>query len=297
MNDFEIIEDLSDYNNWTKSYRYKTYHARKDSKEYLVKYPQDETHKRMIRNEVRFREFFNRLETKNVICTPIYEVTEDYIAFDWVEASNLSEPAGPYGEFEKQIDRYARLLVEMDRAAEGFMPSTDDTEAISAHSKRQLSRNELTADLVEAIKAGYLDEDDINIYIKEYKQVADELEKRYQHGDFAPWHVFVRGDEWLIYDCEHANSTKHRFLDVAHTYARLATICRRSDLARRFLNEFIANHDSFSTPEAKQFTRIMISQAFGELINSFNDRNSNDFKDEARKLFSVAKTQDISKLR
>lgn len=296
MDNFEIIEDLSEFNRWTQSYRYKTYHAQRDGKEYLVKFPQDETHRRMIKNEVRFREFFKNVEMPHVSCTSIEEETEEYIAFEWIDdASLLCERAGPYDDFEDSIGRYAVLLAAMDDAAEDYTPTGDDSKAVSAHTKNNMTQDELLIDLRDHIAAGYVSESDIDVFVREY-QNSSAIEKRYQHGDMAPWHIFVDDVDWLLFDAEHANSTKPRFHDLAHTYARFAAICHRPDLARRTLHEFIDAHGSFNHREKQQFMRVMVGQSFGELINAYNDRESIHYRNQSRELFDAVKSLEIGKL-
>src|SRR3546814_14349702 len=60
-----------------------------------------------------------------------------------------------------------------------------------------------------------------------------------QHGDFVPWHIFEKEEEWVIFDAEHAHHELPRFYDLAYSYSRIYTRADDSNLARQQLALFI----------------------------------------------------------
>jgi hypothetical protein len=296
MNDFKIVKDLSSFNRWTNTTRYKSLKIEKDGKYYLYKEPQEDTNRLLLQNEVRWREFFDTVDFPGVVCSKIVEVSNNFIVFEWVDAPHLADPEPKSLEFiSKDIKRYAQLLVAMDKAADGYKPLTNDRKA-TGNKKIDLSKKYIENNYPKLLNENLLTLRDLGVandLIEENKQY---LEKRYQHGDFVPWHIFNKDNLWIIFDAEHANSQKYRFRDLIHSYCRLSTVGKRPDLAKKLLVEFL-DHSSISAEEFDKKTKALVMiRSIGNLFDAHNDLKTTNYLQEARSLFNVAKKGLINNL-
>ena len=92
---------------------------------------------------------------------------------------------------------------------------------------------------------------------------------RMQHGDYKPCHIFEDGDEWIVFDAEHASETKPRYYDLAYMYARTFVLARDPDTAKRLLSEFVEQHHESKEDFFNAFLPILMSRSMGMFLDVF----------------------------
>lgn len=108
---------------------------------------------------------------------------------------------------------------------------------------------------------------------------AKDLSEKPRHGDFAPWHIMVLGDNKLgLIDGEHSHSHGVENYDISYFIQRVHTVLNRPDLAIKiFQNLLKRGYDK------EKLRTVLASRAIGGFLDqSFKQNPSyekeNDFK-------------------
>lgn len=296
MNGYKTVEDLTKFNNWTQSYRYKILKLEKDGQYYLLKQANDDFTKGLLGNEVRWREFFKSVDVDNVTNTEIVDIGEDYLLFRWVEAEVLAKPnVRSIKLLAENLDRYVDLLIAVRRAAKTYSPNENEVKTIKDESRfdAPLAYHERLKPLLAAGWINSKTVDDIQSLYSRYLPFAS---GGYQHGDFTPWHIFVQDGQWTIFDAEHATSLRSGYTDLSHSYVRVACRCKSPELAGRILGTYLQKAGEDVDEFKKKIMSELVKKAAGSLIDSYNDRDIADFRREATALLDKVLKDDLQAL-
>ena len=296
MDGYKIVEDLTAFNNWTQSYRYKVLKLEKDGNYFLFKQANDDFTKELLKNEVRWREFFKSVNAKNVTSTKILEAGEDYLLFEWIEADVLARPEPKsVAKLENQLDRYLDLIMAIRQAAKGYKPDGDESKAIKPESRYDspLAYHERIKPL---IGAGWTDSQTIKKVQALYNSYLPYAQGGYQHGDFTPWHIFVKGDQWIIFDAEHATSLRSGYTDLSHSYVRITCKGKNPKLAAKLLNKYLDKSAEDVNDFKNKIMSELVKKSAGSLIDAYNDRHTSDYRQEANDLLDKVLKDDLNVL-
>lgn len=148
----------------------------------------------------------------------------------------------------------------------------------------------------EPLKRGFLTKDMIQQAREVVNEYAESVTPRMQHGDFVPWHIFEKGDEWIIYDGEHSSLSKPRFYDLAYMYTRLFTIGKNKDLAQEILRTFKAGLPLNEREFFEAFIPVVTSRTIGIFMDTLHDRAKINYISETKELYERCMAKSLTAL-
>lgn len=240
-------------------------------------------------NEVAWMEFASHLaeEHPELHCRGLalrgYQPCE-VILTEFIEAPLVATPKSLDANFPSRLSRFVDVLIAVDKVGQGYhtsLPSRSHKPNYHQLDKgwdawyRRLN-DEFSikyADMVEAARRAIQD--------------TPPLTACMQHGDFVPWHIFEKEEEWVIFDAEHAHHELPRFYDLAYSYSRIYTRADDSNLARQQLALFIERIALEETDFWQQFMPVLITRAVGVLSDALYDLPKVNYEEQARELLEA----------
>lgn len=203
---------------------------------------------------------------------------------EFIDAPLVAMPKSLDADFPAHLSRFVDTLIAVDAVGQGYNTSLPPRSRNSDY--RQLDRgwdawyrrlnDEFSTkytDLVDAAKRAIKDTAPLTVCM--------------QHGDFVPWHIFEKDEEWVIFDAEHAHHELPRFYDLAYSFSRIYTRADDSNLAKQQLALFIDRIALGETDFWQQFMPVLISRAVGVLSDALYDLPKVDYEDRARELLEA----------
>lgn len=205
------------------------------------------------------------------------------IDFEYIEAPFLAKRDNHNG-LVHHTEKLADIMVAIDTVAASWTP----TVTIDPEKERapyfQIDRR-WDAWLERPLQQGLITQPQIEEARHQVRRLEHLLQPRLQHGDFTPWHIFVKGDEWIIYDAEHASPLKPRFYDLAYCYTRVFTLLDDKEAAFRIVQAVSAKIDMEQDDFLQCFLPVVTSRSIGMFVDALNDREEIDYTEAAQELY------------
>ena len=286
---FEEIQPFENANGANDRYRYVK--ARLQTHWYFIKIARGVDQEEGLQREYLWSEFMERVDvlmpSLKLNGPKIFKrIGKDALAFHWIDAPLVAEHWDVLA-WERHLDRYAEMHVQLDRAAGDYSLPQVYTS---------LSHREITGASWKQWVSGRVDEETIAQAQQLFKEHEKRVTLRLQHGDMSPWQIFDVDGTWVIIDGEKAGIDLPRFNDVAQSYFRLHNIAKRPDLAKRFLNQFVSGLMMTKEEFYDQFIPVMVIRAVGSLADADINREHEPFHEEARALVDACLSRDLNRL-
>jgi hypothetical protein len=296
MEGYRRVEDLTAFNNWTQSYRYKVLKLEKAGRFYLFKQARDDLTKALLKNEISWRKFFKDIAIDDVDCTTIVEIGDNYLLFDWIDAPLLAEPnSTSVKRLSNSLKRYVEILVAVHQTGANYKPEAGNGALPPGSGWAEPSpfKQQKLRDLVDD---GWLTSQQINAAQDLYDTYLPYAKSGYQHGDFKPWHIFVQDQRWLIFDAEHATSLRSSYIDLVRSYIDIASKAQSPNLAARLLQTYLVKSAVKPVELQAQVTSALVRHTMGNVIDAYNDRRARDYRAAALNLLDRVLQDDLSAL-
>lgn len=286
---FTEVQSFGNTNGTDSRYRYAK--ARQKDSWYFIKIALSSEYEEGLEREYLWSEFMERVSvlmpSLNIDGPKIHKrIGREAIVFHWIEAPLVAERWDVLA-WERNLDRYAELHVQLDRAAGDYsLPKVYTT----------LSHRDIAGAAWKQWVDNHVDEPTIAAAQQLFREHEKQVTLRLQHGDMSPWQIFDIGGIWVIFDGEKAGIDWPRFNDVAQSYVRLHNIARRPDLAKRFLAQFVDVLGMDRGEFYSQFIPVLVIQAVGYLADADVDKEHEAFHAEAHTLVDVCLSRDINQL-
>lgn len=222
----------------------------------------------------------------------IHSLKNDTIMFEYVDSPYVADDSN-IQTLKPKIPRLVNLLLAMDSAGENWT-NPHPVEESSNHAPYWQIDARWDKWSEKPLESGILTQE----MLQEAHKIVDShkqfLTPRMQHGDFVPWHIFEQGDDWLIYDGEHASTQKPRFYDLAYLYTRLFTRTKSPEIAAEILTGFVDQINLSQEQFFNAFWPVVTSRSIGIFLDAHNDRPKNDYIKEAQRLFQKCRQGELS---
>jgi hypothetical protein len=222
----------------------------------------------------------------------IHSLKGDTITFEYIDSPYVADDNN-IQSLKPKIPRLVNLLLAMDSVGENWT-SPRPVEESSNHAPYWQIDSRWSKWAEKPLESGILTQD----ILQEAHKIVDSHKKfltpRMQHGDFVPWHIFERDDEWLIYDGEHASTQKPRFYDLAYLYTRLFTRAQSPEIAAEILTGFVDQIDLSQEQFFNAFWPVVTSRSIGMFLDAHNDKPHNDYVKETKELFKKCRQGKLS---
>lgn len=238
-------------------------------------------------HELAWSSFLNKIQAKhpelNVRGLRIYAIKpKQAILTEYITAPFLADHQ-TVNQLNNYLDRYVAVLAAIDASGQNYLPA--EPNLITSTPYDQIDKS-----ILRYVQSGDLVTKHL-ISEAELQQALDlvyqapPLTPCMQHGDFVPWHIFVPGKTWIIYDAEHASPFLPRFYDLAYSYARIATMGKNLPLANDILNRFVIKIHKDRNIFFAHFLPIVLVRSVGAILDAENDKQGIDYRAEAQQLF------------
>lgn len=286
---FEEVQPFENTNGANDRYSYAK--ARLQDNWYFIKIARDQEYEEGLQREYLWSEFMERVDvllpSLHLDGPKIFKrIGKEALAFRWIDAPLVAERWDVLA-WERNLERYAEMHVQLDRAAGDYSLPQVYTS---------LSHREIAGSSWKRWVSGHVDEATITAAQQLFREHEKKVSLRLQHGDMSPWQIFDVDGKWVIIDGEKAGVDWPRFSDVAQSYVRLHNIAKRPDLAKRFLGQFLTDIVMTKEEFYDQFIPVLVIRAVGSLADADIDREHEPFQAEARTLVDACLSRDVAQL-
>jgi len=104
-----------------------------------------------------------------------------------------------------------------------------------------------------------------NSFIQYAEKNIGKIKITFSHGDFSPWHIYKRKNNFILIDTEHSGKNP-KYYDIANFYIRLRENLKNKKFANLFIQEYINLLSSEEkTTFWSEFKPVLIERVIGSL--------------------------------
>lgn len=229
----------------------------------------------------------------NLFIPELYEITDNYLIREYIEAEPISAPGMPPDRVEQRLEKLAQQLANMDR-----IEPYGETRFVGHFDYHDIRKNtaKWAAAPLEGRQITQAQVDGINQVIK---PLLGYIRPRISHGDLSPHrHAYLLNDGKIAWvDLENFTPSGARYYDVARVYVRLYSFEPNIDTAKKFLTSFLRKADKVEHMD-EQLMAIIAQRTLGMQFDAwYDDRHGQDYRSRAKKLLELVLQNKLELLR
>jgi hypothetical protein len=219
----------------------------------------------------------------NLFIPELYEITDQYLIREYIEAQPISDPKMPLDEIEARLDKLAGQLAAMDR-----IEPYGETRFVGHFDYRDIRKN--TAKWAAApLEGGQITQAQVDGINKIIEPLTQFIRPRISHGDLSPHrHAYLLKDGRIAWvDLENFTPSGARYYDVARVYVRLYSFEPSAGTAKKFLTSFLNKADKVEYM-GEQLMAIIAQRTLGMQFDAwYDDRHGDDYRTRAKELLEL----------